>query len=244
MDKKNQVDSALNMCINNLNEWVCAFCATQGSDKSSSIFRALRNKGYVFEETYTDRFDKKMYCPVCGKTQTHYKLLSARPVGEECDGVFSPKQTHRVLSAIGDVDAYTNWKATTRPMVDPKTPLLRSGQIVDPITMNTNEIGECYQVLSPEHISLKEKACRHCNRYGIRPPFMGKRYYYEGNDIYKGTCEGCGWYDGARWTAELNRLIDEYYRLKEVEEEYIQTTNTYKGFITYLTGRPTKDKEE
>jgi hypothetical protein len=72
-------------------------------------------------------------------------------------------------------------------------------------------------------------------KYGIRPPFMGKKFYYAGDDIYRGTCEGCGWHDGAKWTAELNKLLDDYYRLKELEDEYTKEKNNYINYIKYLT---------
>ena len=236
MDNINQVDFALNMCIDNLNEWVCSSCATQGNTKPAAIFKLLRNKGYVFEETSPGRYDKKLFCPLCGKTHTHYKLLSSKPSidGEVVDAVDQRQQT-RAINLLNYVDAFTSWKAPNKPMVDSKTPLFRMEQEPDIATLTDDEVVNQYQLLSAEHIALKEKACRHCNKYGIRPPFMGTKFYYAGNDIYKGTCEGCGWYDGLKWTAELNRTIEDYNRLKEVESEYVSVTNMYKNYITYLT---------
>lgn len=245
MDKKiNQVDFTLNTCIDNFGEWVCSSCATQGADKPSAIFKLLRNKGYVFEETSAGRFDKKLFCPNCEKTTTHYKLLSDKPIdGENVDDTSIPqKQILRILSILGSNDAFTGWKASPKPIIDSKIPSLRVQQDIDPSTLTEEEITNRYQILSPEHIALKEKACRHCSRYGIRPPFMGKRYYYEGNDMYKGTCEGCGWYDGNKWTAAFNKLIEEYNYLKELESEYHSVKNTYSNFITFLTGAPGETK--
>ena len=217
----NQIDYALNMCMDNLNEWVCSSCATQGGDKPAAIFKLLRNKGYVFEETSKGRYDKKMFCPLCGESHTHYKLLSSKPCvdGEDINPI-TQKQQMRAISLLNNVDAFTSWKAPANVMLDSKIPAIRMDKQIDISTLTDEEIVNQYQLLSAEHIALKEKACRHCKKYGIRQPFMGVRFYYAGNDIYKGTCEGCGWYDGLKWTYELNRTITDYNRLIELEDEY------------------------
>lgn len=217
MDKKNQVDAALNMCINNLNEWVCSSCATDYSDRPAAVFKLLRNKGYKFEETSNGKYGKKMFCPICGETKTHYKLLLDDPNFDETinSNIFSQKQYIRVQNILNNVEAYNLWKATSKPQIDKKIPVIREQDVEDISTLSDEEIKNRYQLLTQEHVALKNKACNHCVKYGIRPPFMGKKFYYLGDDIYRGTCEGCGWYDGIKWTEELNKLIREYKFLKE-----------------------------
>ena len=237
MDKTSQVDSALNMCINNLNEWVCSSCATDNCDQPAAVFKLLRNKGYKFEETSSGKFGKKMFCPICGKTQTHYKLLSDDPNFDENDNnnAIPQRQYIRIQNILDNVEAYNLWKASSKPQVDKKTPVSREQDVEDISTLSNEEIKNRYQLLTQEHVALKNKACNHCMKYGIRPPFMGKKFYYAGDDIYRGTCEGCGWHDGAKWTAELNKLLDDYYRLKELEDEYTKEKNNYINYIKYLT---------
>ncbi len=51
--------------------------------------------------------------------------------------------------------------------------------------------------------------CGHCKINNIRPPFFGLHFWYDGDEHYLGTCVGCGWYDGAKWKEELNKVLNE-----------------------------------
>jgi len=55
---------------------------------------------------------------------------------------------------------------------------------------------------------LKSRACERCNSTGVRQPSQaGVEYFYKGTKKYKGTCEGCFWYDPTQWTDSLNDLL-------------------------------------
>ena len=149
-----------------------------------------------------------MYCPVCGTTRTHYKLLSLEPEFEEKQRISIDSTTrNRILRILGMTDAFSGARISSTPEIDHKTPWTRLLSDVDASSLQDYQVKEHFQLLTREHNLLKDRMCGYCKLTNIRPPFLGINFWYEGDARYKDTCVGCGWYDGIKWKEELNKLL-------------------------------------
>lgn len=202
-----KVDDLLKACKRNLGKWTCAYCASN-SGQPAATFREIKKLGYKFEETSPGRWAKNMICPVCGTERTHYKLLSLEPEFQEKQRIsMDPKTRARILRILEMTDAFSGASITSTPEIDHKIPWTRLVSDVDASRLNDREVKEHFQLLTREHNLLKDRMCGYCKLNNIRPPFLGINFWYEGDEHYRGTCVGCGWYDGIKWKEELNKLL-------------------------------------
>lgn len=206
-NKITQKQQLLSACQNRLNEWVCGYC-NSNSTQPARITATLRSEGYVFEETKRG-YCKLIFCPHCGQKRTHYKLLSAEPINESKEvHTITPSQRKRVISILGKKDAFTNATITSStPEIDHKEPMIRRQKDINIDELTDTQIKDTFQILTRQNNLLKDKSCKKCKSSGIRPPHMGIYYWYAGDENYKGTCVGCGWYDGVAWRENLNKRI-------------------------------------
>ena len=149
-----------------------------------------------------------MVCKHCGTERTHYKLLSLEPVFKAKPRItITLSQRKRVLELFEGRDAFSGASISSTPEIDHKVPWTRMENDIDIATLSDDEIKEHFQLLTREHNLLKDRACSHCKATNKRTPFLGIRYWYEGTEQYKGTCEGCGWYDGIKWRNNVNEHL-------------------------------------
>lgn len=203
----NIVDKLLKAFKENVGKWTCSYC-NSGSNQPAATFREIKKMGYVFEEVSPNRWCKTMFCPVCNESRSHYKLISTDPLVDEkprCS--ITPKQRKRVLDLLDERDAFSGAKITSTAEIDHKVPWSRLDQDIDIAQLTDEQIQEHFQLLTREHNLLKDRACQHCIQTLKRPPFFGISFWYEGDDLYQGTCVGCGWYDGQMWRSRLNEFI-------------------------------------
>lgn len=193
--------------LENIGKWACSFCGSN-SNQPAAIFRIVKNEGYRFEETSPNRWAKTMLCPVCGVQRTHYKLLSATPEYAEKKRLgIRDNERERIFSLLGLHDAFTGATIRSTPEVDHKIPLTRLAEDYDVSSMSDIEIINSFQILTREHNLLKDRMCGQCKKTGKRPPFFEISFWYDGDSTYRGTCEGCGWYDGVRWRKAANEKL-------------------------------------
>lgn len=200
-------DNLLNFLLQNVGKWACSVCGS-GSNQPAATFRTVKNMGYRFEEVSPNRWGKMMFCPRCGMERTHYKLLSSIPEFAEQKrlGIDSASRK-KILGILGGRDAFTGASIASTPEIDHKTPWTRLEQDYDVRNMSDAEIPKAFQLLTREHNLLKDRMCDKCKKSNVRPPFMGIRYWYSGNQAYCGSCVGCGWYDGVKWRESLNKML-------------------------------------
>ncbi len=206
MEKEQSMqERLLESCKKNLREWTCTNCC--GSGQPARITANLRGLGYQFFQTAKNRWVKSIYCPHCGKKTSHCKLLELEPVFESKERIpLSDEQRKRVLSIIGKKDVFTEATITTQTVqIDHKEPMSRRDKDVDVDLLTDQEIEYNFQALTGQNNLLKAKACDKCKLTGRRPAHFGVKYYYEGDEVYRGTCVGCGWYDGKKWREEINK---------------------------------------
>jgi hypothetical protein len=175
----------------------------------ASTFREIKKLGYEFEELSIGRWGKQMFCPICDQVTTHYKLLNTEPTVKEHRRCVITKQSRdRVIKLLEGKDAFTNATISSVPEVDHKVPWTKLDEDINISKISDEEIKENFQLLTREHNLLKDRACRKCRETNKRPPFLGIKFWYLGNNEYHGTCEGCGWYDGSKWREEINKCIE------------------------------------
>lgn len=200
-------DDFLNFLLKNIGSWSCSVCGS-GSSQPAAIFRTVKNMGYRFEEVSSNRWGKMMYCNVCGKDMTHYKLLSPQPefVEQKRLGI-DAKSRKRIIELLGGRDAFSGASIASTPEIDHKIPWTRLEEDYDVKVMTDGEIREAFQLLTREHNLLKDRMCDKCKKTNVRPPFLGISYWYSGDQQYRGTCYGCGWFDGVAWRKAVNEKI-------------------------------------
>lgn len=204
-----KTDMLLEHFKKNLGKWTCAMCGSK-SGQPAATFRALKNAGWQFEEHSPQRWGKTMYCSICGQATTHYKLIS-NVQGEDKSRVgISNTQKKRIISILGEEDAFTGASAKSSLEIDHKVPFARlkdSSGDIDVDRLSNKEIVDCFQILTRDHNLLKDRACQHCIKTGERSPFFGINFWYEGGKKYCGSCKGCGYYDGTEWRRRLNEHL-------------------------------------
>lgn len=203
----NKTDQFLDACKRNLGHWTCSLHTT-GSNQPAAIFREAKNMGYEFEEVSKGRWGSKRHCARCGQDTTHYKLLKAEPTLTRRVRLGIDRATrNRILRLFDSRDAFTGGAISSTPEIDHKVPWTRLDEDIDATKLTDAEVRGHFQLLTREHNLLKDRACGICKREGRRPPFLEIPFWYEGDEAYRGSCEGCGWFDGARWRREVAKRI-------------------------------------
>lgn len=193
----------------NINTWVCRMHNSGNANQSAATFREIKKKGYLFFETAPKRWDKSIFCETCQSKTTHSMLLELDPVFSSKPRItISLTDRIRILKIFQYKDAFTGGSISSTPEIDHKIPWSRLDQDISASTMNQQEIELHFQLLTGEHNLLKDRACTSCITTGFRPAFLEIKFWYEGDSNYGGSCEGCGWYDGALWRKKLNDKIN------------------------------------
>lgn len=202
-----KADDFLQKCIENVGNWTCSLHTT-GSNQPAAIFREVKKQGYEFEETTPGRWAISKFCPICNQDTTHYKLLKTTPtLTKQVRLGIDAKTRKRILELFGNRDAFTGASISSTAEIDHKVPWTRLDEDIDATTLSDEEIKESFQLLTREHNLLKDRACGFCKLNNRRPPFLQIPFWYEGDSTYRGSCDGCGWYDGVKWRAEIVKLI-------------------------------------
>lgn len=202
-----KVDNFISALKNNCREWTCSLHTT-GSNQPAAIFREVKKLGYKFEEVSPNRWAKSMYCTVCKQNTTHYKLLEKEPVFNEKKRLLISKDTRaKILRIFDNKDAFTGASISSVAEIDHKIPWTRLDEDVNANIMNEEDIKNNFQLLTREHNLLKDRMCGFCKNECKRPPFLGISFWYDGDENYRGTCYGCGWYDGERWRKVVDNLL-------------------------------------
>lgn len=195
-------------------KWKCVKCGLPSNLNWNRIWQNIKEFGYT-TATHT-----KMYCKTCGKNRTHILLLPiprGEPSGYE---KFSPKLRKKILETLGYYDVYEE-RINKNVLPDHKFSEIMWDENTaeeNPDDMSENEIRLKFQLLTNQRNEQKREVCRECYQTGKRGYLFGIPYYYKGDenwdenipktgkDAEKG-CEGCGWYDIAKWKDELKKKI-------------------------------------
>lgn len=213
-ESKNIYETALKYYQKHVGEWVCSSCASGlRSNQNPGITRILKDKGYKFDKATKRNYGKRnVYCNECGCKRTFYKLLYTEPIHQDCKRLrITPEERERIIKVLGKRDAFTGHTISNNVDVDHMVPIIRleNGGVTKHVyEMTDDEIRKNFQILTSDHNQIKRSACEKCKQTGIRPAFFGINLFYEGNDVYTGTCVGCGYYNGYEWRKRCNHIIN------------------------------------
>ena len=128
----------------------------------------------------------------------------------------STKLAKRIYTLLGGKEIVFEQQRTQKELIiDHKFPSQRwiKAESDNTDLMKDSEILNKFQLLSNQTNLLKSKECDRCVFEGIRGKFMGIKWYYSGDEKWKGSsmddekgCVGCPWYDTQEWK---NKLIEQ-----------------------------------
>jgi len=184
-----------------------------GSNQPAARSMDLRNRGYDFQK-YGNKYERRVFCESCNKSTPHRILLNKEPVRQARSRFsWSAKFVKRVKTVLKNYDPIERRNLNPAQLeIDHKTPFIRfkhiETEVINEATITDDEIASKYMLLTRSNNLLKSRACERCDSTGVRQPSQaGVEYFYKGTKKYKGTCEGCFWYDPAQWTDSLNDLL-------------------------------------
>jgi len=192
-------------------KWHCSECELPGSQPAKAL-QGLRQDGFELEKVGSN-WAKNMYCSVCERKTPHRRLISLDKVHEPIRRVaLSPMMRKRIIALYDGKDEILGYAPTGRKIeIDHRVPEVRwddSEQNLDNSALDS-ELTSRYMLLVREHNLLKSRFCERCKKTSVRQPFLGINYFYQGDNIYLGSCIGCGWFHPSHWKASLNRFISE-----------------------------------
>ncbi|MEO6726716.1 MAG: hypothetical protein ABIU20_00180 [Blastocatellia bacterium] len=193
-------------------EWHCGKHELPGTQPAKAI-QIIRQHGYEIE-------NKTIPCSTCGAKIVHRRLISTEPSSKTIVRSALPDALKKRVKAV-----YKNVEAVTQRIqpddleVDHRFPQVRWSKPEDlnPPGMSDNEIVAKFQLLTRQNNLWKSRYCERCSKSGVRGTFIGINYFYEGgpnwpSDIAENDergCQGCFWYNPAKWRESLNRFIDQ-----------------------------------
>lgn len=192
--------------LNNCGKWV--WNKKFSSSNPQRRIQELKERGFTLATKIEDKKTYHMLLPFdCVKAPTYETIPS--------------KVRKAIFAALENLDAYNNRCVDRSALPDHKFPEIRwsadtaeSNQGLTPEEMRSK-----FQLV-PESINqAKREVCRKCFQTGKRGLFVGIKFFYAGNENWPPKipmtgaaaevgCEGCFWYDMARWRMALNSLIE------------------------------------
>lgn len=197
-----------------LTKWSCRKCGPvpQSNPQPAARIKALKQMGYYIATI-------KMACATCGGKQ-FFDLLIRLPrnaANNEKRYTISVSLQNKIKNILPLKDAcFDSIQVAHELIIDHKFPSSRwvNGETVNETTMTPEEIKEKFQLLTNQTNLQKERYCKRCVLTGIRGDFFGIKWFYNGDEQWRGSskadesgCIGCCWYDLMLWKEKFNRYL-------------------------------------
>lgn len=195
-----------NGSIESVTQWLCRKCGPvpKCNPQPAARIKKLKQMGYFIGT-------QKMQCPSCG-TATFFDILIRLPrhaADNERRYSISIRLQKRIKNLLDNYDVcFDETRPPSELIIDHKFPSSRwvQGETVNEPDMPDDQIREKFQLLTNQANLQKERYCKRCVIRGIRGDYFGIKWFYKGDDHWRGTskadesgCEGCCWYDMAEW---------------------------------------------
>lgn len=202
--------------MDDMTKWHCRKCgpAPKSNPQPAARIKALKQKGFFIATIKKD-------CPTCGG-KTFFDLLIRLPrkaADNEKRYSIPVKLQNRIKSILPLKDAcFDSPQKEDELIIDHKFPSSRwvNGETVNDINMSDNEIKDKFQLLTNQTNLQKERYCKRCVLTGLRGDFFGIKWYYVGDEFWKGSskadenaCIGCCWYDLNLWKNKFNEFLSD-----------------------------------
>jgi len=195
--------------------WLCRKCGPVpiSNPQPAARIKSLKQAGYFI-------VTKKMACATCGGNQ-FFDLLVRLPrqaADNEKRSPFSVALKRKIKNTLPLRDVcFDQPHSDTELVIDHKFPSSRwvQGETVNQTTMPEEEIRAKFQLLTNQTNLQKERYCNRCVLTGKRGDFFGIKWYYEGDENWRGAskadeqgCAGCCWYDLELWRKKFNDFLE------------------------------------
>ena len=192
--------------------WECRSCgAGKINDQPAARIRDIKKKGFIIAT-------KNKHCPRCQKKQYHDILLPFEISSEtrvEFRKPISLSMRKKIIDVLDNKDVFFD---TTRPenefVIDHKFPSQRWVEEESNNTQLTDlEIKSKFQLLTNQSNMLKSRFCDSCVKTGVRPDFLGIKWFYSGTEKWVSSknisdgCYGCPWFDLSEWKRKANKKL-------------------------------------
>lgn len=199
-----------------LTKWQCRKCGPvpQSNPQPAARIKALKQRGYYIATI-------KRECATCGGKQ-YFDLLIRLPrnaADNEKRFMISVSLQNKIKSVLPLKDAcFDSPQMLSELIIDHKFPSSRwvNGETINDTTMSYEEIKNKFQLLTNQTNLQKERYCKRCVLTGIRGDFFGIKWFYEGDEKWRGSskadekgCIGCCWYDLELWREKFNQFLSE-----------------------------------
>lgn len=197
-----------------LTKWQCRKCGPvpQANPQAGARIRKLRESGYYIATLKRD-------CPTCGKKEFFDLLirLPRKAANNEKRFSISVSLQNKIKSVLPLRDAcFDSPQTASELIIDHKFPSSRwvNGETVNETSMPEEQIKKKFQLLTNQTNLQKERYCKKCVSDGVRGDFFGIKWFYEGDEKWRGTskadeagCIGCCWYDLNEWKKQFNEYL-------------------------------------
>lgn len=206
-----------------LTKWQCRKCGPvpQSNPQPAARIKALKQMGYYIATIQKD-------CATCGGKQYFDLLirLPRNPADNERRFAISVSLQNKIKNVLPQKDAcFDSPQPGSELIIDHKFPSSRwvNGETVNATSMSSDEIKDKFQLLTNQTNLQKERYCNRCVASGIRGDFFGIKWFYAGDERWRGTskadekgCIGCCWYDLTLWKEKFNEFL---LNAKSVKDE-------------------------
>lgn len=186
----------------------------QSNPQPAARIKALKQRGYYIATI-------KRECATCGGKQ-YFDLLIRLPrnaADNEKRFMISVSLQNKIKSVLPLKDAcFDSPQMPSELIIDHKFPSSRwvNGETINDTAMSYEEIKNKFQLLTNQTNLQKERYCKRCVLTGIRGDFFGIKWFYEGDEKWRGSskadekgCIGCCWYDLELWREKFNQFLSE-----------------------------------
>ncbi len=197
-------------------EWECRGCGPvpQVNPQPAARIRDIKKSGFFIAS-------RRKFCRAkCNNTQMHDLLVMINPPEDttknELRKPIPPRLAEKIISRLGRKESVFDQVRTSKELViDHKFPSQRwsKPESDNTETMSDSHIKSKFQLLNNQTNLLKSRECDRCVSEGVRGQFMGIRWYYSGDGVWRGAkddekgCVGCPWYDLDRWKEQLKGAL-------------------------------------
>ena len=195
-------------------KWKCVKCELPSNPNWNRVWQNIKELGYT-TATHTN-----MYCKTCEKNRTHILLLPIPRGKPSSYERFSPTLRKKILKTLDYYDVYEE-RVNKNVLPDHKFSEIRWDENTaeeNPEDMSEEAIRSKFQLLTNQRNEQKREICRQCYQTNKRGYPYGIPFYYKGDENWDESipkigkeaekgCEGCGWYDIAKWKMELIKKI-------------------------------------
>ncbi len=199
-------------------EWECRVCGPlpKTNPQDAARLSALKSEGYVIAS-------QRRFCTQCKKSTMHDLLVMLPTIrgrfgyGKKLRAPMSEKLKTKTKETLNHTETCFNVKRLGKQLViDHKFPSQRwtKPESRNPDSMSVDDIRNKFQLLDNQTNMWKSRYCDRCVKENRRGDFMGIKWYYKGDENWRGApkdneegCLGCPWYDLKEWKRQLTNCM-------------------------------------